>query len=540
MNFFEKMRGHKLVSFSLILLTLTIGVLIGTVIQTGTRAAGQAAAPGATPLVIPSPVQMQNEFTKIARKLEPAVVNISTEYIPKAAAKAEKAVPRGGRRQQQPQPDEEDDQNNMPQFLQRFFGNGGGGFQMPEQDVPSSGVGSGVVVDTNGYILTNNHVVEKATKLKVRFMNDPTDYTATVVGTDKDTDLAVIHVDRKGLPFAKIGNSDALQVGDWAVAIGSPFGFQATVTAGIVSALARDIPGDSTSFQHFIQTDAAINPGNSGGPLLNINGDVIGINTMIASRSGGNQGIGFALPINTAVKVYNDIIKEGHVTRGSIGIHFDANPNNTELLKVYGADHGVFVRQLESGGPAEKAGIKVEDIITDINGKQIRKGQDLIDIVADTPVGTSLKVGLIRDKSAKTLNVTVGDRAKIFAELYGGKKPAAGPDSPAEATSVRFGISIQPLRPSDRDRANYKGDGVLISDVEQGSFADDIGLAKGDIIVKLNRQAVTAPEDVKKIQTGLKPGDPVAFQVMRPVRGARGAGEPQTLFLSGKVPDGNQ
>jgi serine protease Do len=540
MSFFEKMRGQKLLSFSLILLTLTIGVLIGTVIQTGTRAAGQAAAPGATPLTIPSPVQMQNEFTKIARKLEPAVVNISTEYIPKAAARAEKAIPRGGRRQPV-QPDDEEDQN-MPQFLQRFFGNGGGGggFQMPEQDVPSSGVGSGVVVDPNGYIITNNHVVEKSTKLKVRFMNDPTDYIATVIGTDKDTDLAVIHVDRKGLPYAKIGNSDAIQVGDWAVAIGSPFGFQATVTAGIVSALARDIPGDATSFQHFIQTDAAINPGNSGGPLLNINGDVVGINTMIASRSGGNQGIGFALPINTAVKVYNDIIKQGHVTRGSIGIHFDANPNNTDLLKVYGADHGVFVRQLEAGGPAEKAGIKVEDIITDISGKQIRKGQDLIDIVAETPVGTSLKVGIIRDKAARTLNVTVGDRAQIFASLYGGKKATPESDAAAEATSVRFGISIQPLRPTDRDRANYKGDGVLIQDVEQGSFADDIGLAKNDIIVKLNRQAVIAPEDVKKIQTGLKPGDPVAFQVIRPVRGARGAGEPQTLFLSGKVPEGNQ
>lgn len=530
------MRGQKLLSFSLILLTLTIGVLIGTVIQTGTRAAGQSAAPGATPLTIPSPVQMQNEFTKIARKLEPAVVNISTEYVPKAA-RADKAIPRGGRRQQV-QPDDEDEQN-MPQFLQRFFGNGGGGFQMPEQDVPSSGVGSGVVVDPNGYIITNNHVVEKSTKLKVRFMNDPTDYIATIIGTDKDTDLAVIHVDRKGLPYAKIGNSDAIQVGDWAVAIGSPFGFQATVTAGIVSALARDIPGDASSFQHFIQTDAAINPGNSGGPLLNINGDVVGINTMIASRSGGNQGIGFALPINAAVKVYNDIIKQGHVTRGSIGIHFDPGPN-VELLKVYGADHGLFVRQLEAGGPAEKAGIKVEDIITDINGKPTRKGQDLIDIVADTPVGTSLKVGIIRDKAARTLNVTVGDRTQIFASMYGGKKATPEGDSAAEATSVRFGISIQPLRPTDRDRANYKGDGVLISDVEQGSFADDIGLSKNDIIVKLNRQAVAAPEDVKKIQTGLKPGDPVAFQVIRPVRGARGAGEPQTLFLSGKVPEGNQ
>ncbi|HXJ42801.1 MAG TPA: trypsin-like peptidase domain-containing protein, partial [Bryobacteraceae bacterium] len=466
MSFFDRMRGQKLLSFSLILLTLTIGVLIGTVIQTGTRAAGQSAAPGATPLVIPSPVQVQNEFTKIAKRLEPSVVNISTEYIPKKQLtdNREKAVPRGHR--QQVQPDDEDEQNNMPQFLQRFFGNGGGGFQMPE-DTPSSGVGSGVVVDPNGYILTNNHVVEKSTRLKVRFMDDTTDYPATVVGTDKDTDLAVIHVDRKGLPAAKIGNSDALQVGDWAVAIGSPFGFQATVTVGIVSALARDIPGDSTSFQHFIQTDAAINPGNSGGPLLNINGDIIGINTMIASRSGGNQGIGFALPINTAVKVYNDIIKQGHVTRGSIGISFDANPKNGDLLKVYGADHGVFVRQLTSGGPAEKAGIRAEDVVTEIGGKPIRKGQDLIDIVADTPVGTTLKVGIMRDRKPMTVDVKVGDRTQVFADLYGGKKPSGSADNAPEAvTSVRFGITIQPLRQTDRDRANYKGEGVLVSTVE--------------------------------------------------------------------------
>ena len=195
------------------------------------------------------------------------------------------------------------------------------------QDQPSAALGSGVVVDKNGYILTNNHVVEKATRIKVKFVNDDTEYPAHVVGTDTDTDLAVIKVEKKNLSPAKIGNSDVLQVGDWAVAIGSPFGFQQTVTAGIVSAIARDIPGDiHASFQHFIQTDAAINPGNSGGPLLNINGEVIGINTMIASRSGGYQGIGFAMPINTAVKVYNDIIKQGHVTRGSIGIRFRENP----------------------------------------------------------------------------------------------------------------------------------------------------------------------------------------------------------------------
>ncbi len=329
MNVYDKVRRQKFLSFSLILFTLAVGVLIGTVVQTGAKAAKESVvAPDATPLTIPSPVQMQNEFSKIAKRLEPSVVNISTRYIPKReTTQARPQASPNFRRRQAPQSQDDEDQSDggMQQFFQRFFGGqggGGNGFQFGEpDDAPSAALGSGVVVDRNGYILTNNHVVEKATSITVKFTNDATEYPAHVIGTDKDTDLAVIKVDKKNLVAAKIGNSDALQVGDWSMAIGSPFGFQATVTAGIISAIARDVPGgEATNFQHFIQTDAAINPGNSGGPLLNINGEVIGINTMIASRSGGYQGIGFAMPINTAVKVYNQIIREGHVTRGSIGV----------------------------------------------------------------------------------------------------------------------------------------------------------------------------------------------------------------------------
>jgi len=549
MSIYDKVRTQKILSFSLILFTLAIGVLIGTVVQTGAKAArGQAVAPDATPLTIPSPVMMQNEFTKIAKKLEPSVVNISTEYIPKKETTQNRQAPNFRRRQMPaPQDDDQDDpgdQGGMQQFFQRFFGPGGGGgnFQFGEpQDAPSAALGSGVVVDKNGYILTNNHVVEKATRIKVKFTNDPTEYPADVVGTDKDTDLAVIHVHKNNLVAAKIGNSDALQVGDWSIAIGSPFGFQATVTAGIVSALSRDVPGaEATSFQHFIQTDAAINPGNSGGPLLNINGEVVGINTMIASRSGGYQGIGFAMPINSAVKVFNDIIKEGHVTRGSIGIHFSARPDISDILKVYGAKHGIFVEKVEADGPADKAGIKAEDIVTDVNGKPINKGQDLIDIVADAPVGTSVAVAIIRDKKPMTLNVTVGDRTKIFAELYGGKKNEDKAETAPDGMQMKFGMTVQPLSSANRQRMNYKGEGsVMIASVEQGSFAEDIGLAKGDIVVQLNRQAVTAPEDIKKIQGSLKPGDSVVFRVMRQAMSARGTGDWQPLFLSGKVPDGN-
>jgi serine protease Do len=359
-----------------------------------------------------------------------------------------------------------------------------------------------------------------------------------VVGTDVDTDLAVIHVDKKNLTAAKIGNSDALQPGDWTVAIGSPFGFQATVTAGIVSALARDIPGDATSFQHFIQTDAAINPGNSGGPLANINGEIIGINTMIASRSGGYQGIGFAMPINTAVKVYNQIIKSGHVTRGSIGIKFkdDGGENHSALLKVYGADHGVFVDSVEPNGPADKAGLKAQDVVSSINGHEVKKGQDLIDLVAESPIESSLKVGIVRDKKPMALSIVVGDRAKIFADQYGGKK-SDNNDSQPDATEMKFGMSVQSLRQADRQSLNFKGTGgVLVSSTEPGSFADDIGLAKGDVIVELNRQPVTSPEDIRRIQGTLKPGEAVAFHVMRRTMGPRGGGDFQSLFLAGTVP----
>ena len=288
---FQKFQGRKFLPFSALLFTLSLGVLIGTVMNTGVKAAKDQSspAPGATPLVIPSPVQLQNQFSTLAKMLEPSVVNISSEYIPSGKTTT-KVLPRS-RRQAPSQ--EEDPNDSMQEFMQRFFGNGGGGgMQMePRGEQRTGGLGSGVVVDRNGYILTNNHVVEHSNRLRVKFTNDSTEYPAKLIGTDTFTDLAVIKIDRSDLIPAKIGNSEAVQVGDWAVAIGSPFGFQATVTAGIVSAKQRSLEdGQNSQFQRFIQTDAAINPGNSGGPLLNINGEVIGINTMIASRSGGVPG----------------------------------------------------------------------------------------------------------------------------------------------------------------------------------------------------------------------------------------------------------
>ncbi|MGA2590523.1 MAG: Do family serine endopeptidase [Bryobacteraceae bacterium] len=537
MSFLNKLRRQKLLSFTLILFTLAIGVVIGTLINTGVKAAKDSTvAPGATPLTIPNPVQLQSSFATIAKQVESSVVNISTTYLPKAPAQA-----RTRRRVTPQQPDEGDegdqgDQGGMEDFFFKFFGNPFGNGTNPEMPQHRGfALGSGVVVDRAGYILTNNHVVDKADRIQVKFTGDPNQYDAKVVGVDAATDLAVIRVEgRSSLAPARIGNSDAVQVGDWAMAIGSPFGFQATVTLGIISAKERDVD-PTQQFQHFLQTDAAINPGNSGGPLLNINGEVIGINTAIASRSGGYQGIGFALPINQAVKVYNEIIKNGKVTRGSIGVSFtpSESANAEALLKAYGAHEGVFVQTVAPGGPAEKAGMKAGDIIVAVNGKSIRNGGELIERVTSTPIGTPLTVTVLREGKREDFHVVVADLAQVFPDRFGnGKQEQAEPE---EGTQARFGMTIENLTDARRENMGIKQHGgVLISAVEPGSFAEDTGMQRGDVLIELNRQAVNSVDDVKRIQNSLKPGEVVAFRILR--QAGRG-GEWTPQFLAGTLPN---
>ena len=532
MGFLDKIRQQKLLTISLLLFTLSIGILIGTLVTTGVNAAkAQVSAPDATPITIPAAVKApNNQFVQLAKRMEGSVVNISTEYTPKAGS---------ARKRGQPVPDEEDDDEGADLF-RRFFGNRGPEGGIPPRAFKRSATGSGFIVDRNGYILTNNHVIEKADSIKVKIPNDQEEYRAKLIGYDLETDLAVIKIDtKKPLTPAHVGNSEAVQVGDWAIAIGSPFGLEATVTAGIVSATGRDIEG-AQQFQRFIQTDAAINPGNSGGPLLNINGEVIGINTAIATQSGGYQGVGFALPVNTAAAVYNSIIRSGKMSRGSIGIQFNKYNNRPELMKGLGLKGGVIVEKVTPGGPADKGGMQAEDVIVAFNGNPVKDGDDLVNRVSTTPIGSEATVTVDRAGKKLDLKLTIADREEqlIAAEdpRFNKHDEPESNGSKNDVKSARFGISLRPVNETEKQGAELgtRG-GVVVTQVQENSFAEEIGLQERDIIVSINRQPVASADDVRALQTKLRAGDAVAFRVLRPLpatnRGGRSGSAPSAQYL---------
>ena len=515
---------------SLALLVVIVGLVAGVLFSQETRVtkASPTGAPDATPLTIPDPVQLSNSFSKLAKELEPCVVQVTSTIEQKVVQR--RSGQRGG------QPDADD-------FFRRFFGGdpfgGDGQGAQPQRPFKSQGTGSGFVVDSHGYILTNNHVVDGASKVQVQLHGDQTQYTAKVIGTDPELDLAVIKIEvGHALDAVKIGNSDSMQVGDWAVAIGSPFGLDETVTAGIISAKGRDLGSQGHQLQRFLQTDAAINPGNSGGPLLDIKGQVVGVNTMIATNSGASDGVGFALPINMAVVAYNQIIKTGKVSRGAIGILFQRQ-QNPELLKAYGTSSGVFVSQVTPGLPAAKAGLKEGDIVKSFNGKPVANGDELVGLVSETPIGVKVPITVLRGDKTVDLTIEVADRAEVIAGNTGG--PASGPESAEggeQSQSVKFGISVRALRAEDRDSMNFTASGgVLVTDVESNSFGEDIGLQHGDMLMAIDRQAVSSPADVKKIAGTLKPGQAVAFKVLRSAGQLQGGGATWTpVFLAGTLP----
>jgi len=510
-------RQRKILAAAFVGFTLVVGILIGSVVSGRVSATKGFGFPGttATTLTVPDPIPATNTFAGIVNKVEPAVVNIATTQV----------LERRQARKRRAQPYDQDDP--MQDFFDRFFDG------RPDSPPPADrSLGSGVIVDKRGYILTNNHVIEQATKIQVQLNGETARYTAKLVGADEDTDLAVIKIDaNKELPTAKLGNSDGVQVGDWVLAIGSPFGLQATVTAGIISA--KDRSGIGQQFQRFLQTDAAINLGNSGGPLVDLSGQVIGINTAIITGSRGYEGVGFALPSTTAIRVYDQIIKQGRVTRGSIGVSFQEEiSTNPITLKSLGAPYGVVIESVQAGSPAEKAGLKGGDVITSVNGHAVKTGNDLVNPIAEAPIGSKVKLTYMRDRAQKEATATVEDRTRVFPNTAGRMS-----DQPGEAVPTEFGLHVEELTPERGHRVGIEGQkGVIVSEVEPASFAEDLLFTRGDVITEINRQPINSVADYRAAVSKLKPGDDVVFKVLRRQDGDRML----TVYLSGKVPSDNQ
>ena len=533
----ERIRTHRLTTTFTLLATLSVGILAGSILTRNVSGKEQSEvnSADAKPLVIPSPVALSNGFSQIVKQVGPAVVNINTEELPKQSLN--KRGRRGAQRTPQPggDPNGDDDSQQAPgdmqDFFNRFFGGQGGG---DDSDGGAAGerraLGSGFIVDPRGYIITNNHVVDKADKIYVKLSTDPDGgpgdegRPATVIGVDKDTDIAVIKIDTKEpLPTVKLGNSDGAQVGDWVLAIGSPFALSKTVTAGIISAKNRSIDEPSpngvsqTQFQRFIQTDAAINPGNSGGPLVDMAGQVVGMNTAIYTQSMGSQGVGFAMPANIIASVYNMLIGPEHkVVRGSIGIQFQV-AQSSAVNRVYGFSSGVIVGVVTPSGGAAKAGIQAGDVIVSIDGRNIKDGDDLVNDISARHVGSTVKLGYLRDGKQNAANVVIGDRAKTYADITGGQPDDTSTPQESDAGEGKLGITVSALPASLSAKIGIKG-GVMVTNVRPGSFADEIGLGKGAIITAINRKPVTDEASYRAIVSTLKSKDDVVFVIQSPTQ----------------------
>ena len=422
--------------------------------------AAGVAAPAANPRASALPL---NGFSELVAQYGPAVVNVTVEGTAKVADN-------DGPQIQIPGIDPND-----PLF--QFFR----GFRGPQGTVPMRGEGSGFIVSPDGYILTNAHVVDHASVVNVR-LTDRREFKAKVVGVDKDSDVALIKIAADHLPVVKIGNSRDAKVGEWVVAIGSPYGFENSVTAGIVSAKSRSLP-DAT-YVPFIQTDVAVNPGNSGGPLFNLAGEVIGINSQIYSRTGGYQGLSFAIPIEVAMNVKDQLMKHGHVTRGHLGV--TVQEVNSTLAESFGLDrpHGALVASVDPGSPADKGGIKVGDIILGYNGNPIERSSDLPLLVANTAPGSKASVQVWRDHGNKTLTVAAGES----------KEENVASNDMSSDNGGKLGLAVRPLSPQEREQNDGKG-GLLVEEVS--GAAAHAGIQPGDIVLSLNGKAVHSARELR-------------------------------------------
>ena len=477
-------------SWVLPFLLVTVGVVIGLVVASDmgwlpTGAAGPEPIPSgivrpvATVPQLPMAGGNGKNFVEIAKMVKPAVVNI--------------AATRSGKAGDGPQSSPFDDP-----FFRKFFGDEFFKRDAPQRERKERGQGSGVIVDPNGLIITNNHVVNKADEIRV-ILSDKREFKGKLIGTDTKTDIAVVKIEATGLSTIPLADSDQLEVGEFVLAVGSPFGLTQSVTMGIVSAVGRASMGIA-EYEDFIQTDAAINPGNSGGALVNVRGELVGINTAIFSQSGGNMGIGFAVPTNLARAIMDQLVKTGKVVRGWLGVAIqELTP---ELATQFGlADtKGVLVSDVMDDSPAKKAGFERADVITEYDGREMDSPTHLRNAVAQTPIGKKVTVKLIRDKKTKQLDVSIAEQPKSF-----GQNNSEENGESTAPTGVLSDFDVRELNEELAARYGLKRTerGVIVVRVKPGSTAEEMGVREGDIILEVNRKGVSSLKSYERAVSGL-------------------------------------
>jgi len=481
---------------------ISLGIIFGVVLVSSFKGvdfsfAGEDVKLGAqqAPVKPNSTLQALNEaFHNVSKTVTPSVVFVQVEA------------------------DAENDQDSdQGQFFHRFFGPDFK-FDMPKRG-PEIGTGSGFIINDKGYILTNNHVVANAKKngIKVQ-LSDTREYKAKLIGTDKYTDLAVIKIDADNLPVSAIGNSDDVEVGHIVFAIGAPLGLKSTMTQGIVSALGRNIGiiGDAYGIENFIQTDAAVNPGNSGGPLVDITGQVVGINTAIATTNARYQGYSFAIPINLAKQVATDLIKYGKFRRGFLGVQIKAVDAVTAKAAGLDKAKGVWIESITKDGAGDKSGLESGDIILTVDGKEVNTVQELQTTIASKHPGTDVALKIWRDRKQVEKKVTLGSRdeddAAVVERTKDGKKDSDSDDEEKAVTVKELGVTVKPLDSRIKQKYDIEK-GVVVSDIEEMSPALERGLKKGDVVTDVGGQKVNTPDQFEKAIKNLKSGDAVMLRV---------------------------
>lgn len=434
------------------------------------------------------------DFTMLVERYSNAVVSVTAEAEPQTAPGQELPFP---------------EDSPLFDYFRRFFE--GPGSEMPPPMQPQISLGSGFIISSDGYVLTNSHVVSNAGRIMVG-LTDQREFTAKLIGHDRLTDIALLKIEGKDLPVTKLGDSRKLKVGQWVLAIGSPFGLEHTATQGIISALGRSLPTET--YVPFIQTDAAVNPGNSGGPLFNLDGEVVGINSQIYSNSGGYMGVSFAIPINVAMDVVQQLKTTGKVTRGWLGVQIQ--DVTSDLAKSFGLDkpRGALVAKVLPDSPAQKAGLKVGDIIVSVNGNEVRRSGELPPVVGRMKPGSTVQMSVIREGEEETVQATIEELPE----------EAAGPAEEAQGPPSRLGVQVQPAPPGPEGEEG----GVLVTEVGAASPAARAGILPGDLVLRIGNIVITDVQQFQKTVDEIPAGQPVPILIQR---------EGTPLFLTVTVPE---